>query len=253
MISRMHEKKKKLGNILKEDGRTLIVAFDHGLAGGPSPGSENVASVLEQIVNGRADAVLLNPGVATRFREILTGRISVIMTVPLDPLFIKYAADTGVDGVKTTYFGDVFDSVATRKHQEVAMQCDEYAMPYLAEIVPATQNPSDNQGSTYSVNNDKWLVKVAARKAAELGADIVKTCFTGSGESFEEVIRSTFIPVVILGGEKSTEDQVLQTTKMALQAGAAGVAFGRNIWKHDNPKEMLRLLRASIHPGFKPV
>jgi fructose-bisphosphate aldolase / 2-amino-3,7-dideoxy-D-threo-hept-6-ulosonate synthase len=241
-------KAEKLSKIVKPDGRTLIVAFDHGLTGGPVPGSENVAKVLRQIVDGGADAVLVNPGVFKKFRSILTAKISAIMSLPLDPLFVKHAAESGADGVKTTYFGDVFDSASTKKHQEVAMECEKHSIPYLAEIVPASENTREDGARSYIINNDKWLVKVAARKAAEAGADIVKTCFTGSVESFSEVVGSTFIPVVILGGEKSTNDVVLQTTTVALRAGAAGVAYGRNIWKNENPKEMIKSLRQVIHP-----
>ena len=100
------------------------------------------------------------------------------------------------------------------------------------------------------VLQDKWLVQVAARKAAELGADVVKTAYTGDPESFKAVIASTFIPVVILGGEKSDDRSVLQSVRDSLEAGGSGVAFGRNVWKHPNPSGMVRALVDSIHKNM---
>ena len=237
-------KRIRLGKFFKHDNRSVIVAFDHGIFYGPTPGSENPGKVLEQVVEGGADGVLVTPGLAVKFADILAGRIGVILSVPMDPLYVEYAALIGADAVKTTYFGDVNDMDAIKVQEDVAVVCESYGMPYVAEIVPAVK-----EGGGFKPTPDKWLVQVAARKAAELGADIVKTIYTGSKESFKDVISSTFIPVVILGGEKADDASVLQMVKDAVDAGGAGVAFGRNVWRRDNPKAMVEALKAVIHEG----
>lgn len=237
-------RRERLGKFLKPDGKSLIVAFDHGIFYGPSPGSEKPGKVLEQIVEGGADGVLVTPGLAVRFADILAGRIGVILSVPMDPLYVEYAALIGADAVKTTFFGDVDDMDVFKIQEDIAVVCESYGMPYVAEVVPAVR-----EGGDFKPIPDKWLVQVAARKAAELGADMVKTLYTGSKESFREVVESTFIPVVILGGEKGDDRKVLQTVRDAVDAGAAGVAFGRNVWRRDNPKAMVEALKAIIHEG----
>ena len=237
-------KKNRIGRFLKPDGRSLIVAFDHGVFRGPTQGSEKPERVFEQIIEGGADGVLVTPGLATKFSDILSGRIGVILSVPMDPLYVDYASLIGADAVKTTYFGDVNDEEMIKLQEDVAVVCESYGLPYVAEVVPAVRE----EGKIKPIP-DEWLVQVAARKAAEFGADMVKTIYTGSKESFREVVEKTFIPVVILGGEKADDRGVLNMVKEAVDAGGAGVAFGRNVWRRDNPKAMVEALKAIIHKG----
>ncbi|MCL4424289.1 MAG: fructose-bisphosphate aldolase, partial [Firmicutes bacterium] len=93
-------------------------------------------------------------------------------------------------------------------------------------------------------------IKTATRIAAELGADFIKTHYTGTVDSFREVIDSALVPVVVLGGSKmATDRDVLETVAQAMQAGARGIAMGRNIWQHPFPEKITRALRAIIHDG----
>jgi fructose-bisphosphate aldolase/2-amino-3,7-dideoxy-D-threo-hept-6-ulosonate synthase len=230
-----------MAKLLKKK-RSLLVAFDHGIVFGSLPGSEKPEWVLEQIVEGNADGVLVTPGLARKFAKVLIGRIGVILTIPTDPRYVEYAAKLGADGVKTTFFGDVTDSEVTKMQEDVAMACESQGIVYLDEVVPAV-------AGSYKAKTNPTLVRLAVRKAAELGADIVKTAYTGDKASFEKVVSSTFIPVVILGGEKSGNREVLQMTRDAVDAGGAGVAYGRNVWGRDNPRAMIQALRSIIHEG----
>jgi len=95
---------------------------------------------------------------------------------------------------------------------------------------------------------DSKFVKLAARVGAELGADIIKTFYTGDATTFREVTESCPVPVVIAGGPKvDNVRQVLEVVRDALDAGAIGIAFGRNVWRHENPVAMVRALRRIIH------
>jgi DhnA family fructose-bisphosphate aldolase class Ia len=228
--------------LLGNDGKGVFVAFDHALGLGPSPGSEYPAAVLEQIVEGAADGVLVSPGVRRRFADILDSRIKIILSIPTDPKYVEYAAKSGCAGVKTTFFGDVKESEPFRLMGDVAIACHSYGIQYLDEVV------ASEPGTTKAIRDDV-LVQLAARKAAELGADIVKTSYGATKEGFGRAVSTTFIPVVILGGEKTDDAGVLQMTKDAVDAGGAGVAYGRNVWGRKNPKSMVQALRAIVHDG----
>jgi len=96
----------------------------------------------------------------------------------------------------------------------------------------------------YDVEN----VKLAARVGAELGADIVKVPYTGSVESFRQVVEGCPIPVVIAGGPKMGSDKdIFKMVEGALAAGAAGLSIGRNAWQHVKPDKMVQALSKMVH------
>jgi len=96
----------------------------------------------------------------------------------------------------------------------------------------------------FDVNN----VKHAARVGAELGADIVKVPYTGTVDSFTEVVQSCTVPVVIAGGEKMESDEdIFKMVDGALAAGAAGVSIGRNAFQHKNPEKIVGALCKMVH------
>jgi DhnA family fructose-bisphosphate aldolase class Ia len=91
-------------------------------------------------------------------------------------------------------------------------------------------------------------VKHAARVGAELGADIVKVAYTGSAESFREVVEGCPLPVVIAGGEKvSNDEDMLRMVHEALEAGAAGVSIGRNAFGHEKPTKVVEAMSGMVH------
>jgi len=95
---------------------------------------------------------------------------------------------------------------------------------------------------------DEKAVALAARVGAELGADIVKTNFTGSVESFRRVVEGCPVPVVVAGGEKmNSNEEILKMVEMAMEAGAAGVAIGRNIFQAENPRLMTKAISMIVH------
>jgi DhnA family fructose-bisphosphate aldolase class Ia len=93
-------------------------------------------------------------------------------------------------------------------------------------------------------------VKHAARVGAELGADIVKAPYTGSIDSFRQVVQGCPVPVVIAGGEKMDSDEdIFKMVEGALSAGAAGVSIGRNAFQHKKPDKMIEALCKMVHKG----
>jgi fructose-bisphosphate aldolase/2-amino-3,7-dideoxy-D-threo-hept-6-ulosonate synthase len=127
----------------------------------------------------------------------------------------------------------------------VARTCDLWGMPLVAMMYPRGARVKSEHGVEY--------VKLAARVGSELGADIVKTNYTGSPDTFREVVQGCNVPVVIAGGPKmDTERDLLQMVYDAVNVGAAGVAFGRNIFQADNPTLLVRKLCAVVHKDFTP-
>ncbi|UCE50471.1 MAG: orotidine 5'-phosphate decarboxylase, partial [Phycisphaerales bacterium] len=125
---------------------------------------------------------------------------------------------------------------------QVSERCLEWQMPLVAMMYTRGADITDE----YDVNN----VKHAARVGAELGADIVKVVYTGSVESFTEVVEGCPVPVVIAGGPKMDSDKdIFKMVRDALEAGAAGVSIGRNAFQHRDPAKMVQALSKVVHKG----
>jgi len=122
----------------------------------------------------------------------------------------------------------------------VARSASEWGMPLLAMVYPRGRKIKDE----YNVD----VVRHAARVGAELGADVVKVSYTGSPESFREVVAGCHVPVIIAGGPKMDSDKaVLEMVKGAIEAGASGTSIGRNVFQHKNPAKMVKALCMIVH------
>lgn len=233
----------RLKRILRDDGRTLVVAMDHGL-GGTTEGVEDVVNVARKVFEGGADAIMVNFGAVKKIVEKFGGKIGIVLTIPFDPKYVEFAVKLGVDMVKTTYFGPV--PLTEEKYNQfsaIGRVCEEWEMPWMAEVVP-----TDSQGKTiYDVN----IVKKAARIGSELGGDLVKTAYAGTVEEYRGVVRACLAPIVVMGGPKmESEKDVLQMVKNSVEAGAIGGAIGRNIWQHKNPAKMAKAISSIIHENI---
>jgi fructose-bisphosphate aldolase/2-amino-3,7-dideoxy-D-threo-hept-6-ulosonate synthase len=124
----------------------------------------------------------------------------------------------------------------------VAWECDSLGMPLLAMMYP--------RGPNIKNPHDAELVAHAARLGAELGADVVKTNYTGDADSFREVVAGCPVPVIIAGGPKAdTARDVLRMVHGSLKAGGAGLSIGRNVFQHEYPTKMVKALSALVHQG----
>ncbi len=124
----------------------------------------------------------------------------------------------------------------------ISDKCDEWGMPLVAMMYP--------RGENIKHPHDPQIVAHAARIGAEAGADLVKTVYTGDVSSFRKVIKSCPVPIVIAGGPKAKTDQeIIEMCAGAMEAGASGVTFGRNIFQHRNPPAMVRALYKIIIEG----
>jgi len=239
----------------RNTGRMVVVPMDHGTTVGPIPGLEDMRETVSKVVNGGANAILMHKGMVEAGhrgggRDVgLVVHLSAGTTLSPDPnakvlvCTVEEAIKLGADAVSIhVNVGAETDSDMLRNFGEVSASCRTWGMPLLAMVY--TRGPKIK--SEYEVT----YVKHAARLGAELGADIVKVNYTGSPESFREVIAGCPVPVVIAGGEKvETDEELLRMVASSLEAGGAGASIGRNAFQHADPEGMVRAITMMVHEG----
>lgn len=230
----------RLGNLLREDGRVLIVAMDHGMIG-TTKGIEKIEETIRKVIEGGADAVMINLGVAKKCYKEVAGKVNFVLSIPFDAKYVEKAVKIGADAIKTTYFGPVpLEEYRMKQISEIARESDEWGIPYLVEVVP-----TDSSGK---VLYDFEKIKQAARIGAELGGDLIKTAYTTDSSQFKHVVDSCPVPIVVMGGPKMESDiEVLKIVKGCIDAGGAGVSIGRNIWQHKDPVKMTKAIAKILH------
>ena len=130
------------------------------------------------------------------------------------------------------------------------VDCEKYGMPLMVE--PLVMKESTKGG--YEVNGDLERIIPLVRQAVELGADIIKADPCDDPSQYHEVIQTASgIPVLVRGGGKVADDELLRRTAAVLAQGAAGIVYGRNIIQHHNPGGMTRALMAMLHEGADPA
>lgn len=126
-------------------------------------------------------------------------------------------------------------------------ECDRYAMPLMIEPLVFQAN---HKSGGYMVDGDLEKILPLVRQAVELGADIIKADPTDDVSVYNSVVEiSGSIPVLVRGGGKAPDREILERTEKLIQQGAAGIVYGRNIIQHANPAGMTRALMAIVHEG----
>lgn len=246
---------RRMNRLFQKDGRTVIVAVDHGTALQVLPGLSRTGEILEEIVRGGADAVLVNYGTALRYQKELTdtalivrldGGNSQLTGNPGGKLIYRLedALKIGADAVACMGFPGAPNEPETYKNiAELAAACREWNVPLIAEMLPGGFAPEPAN----TVEN----IKLVSRIGAELGASVIKTSFAGTKEEYREVIEGCFVPLVILGGDKTKDlKSLFQVIEETMEIGGGGVAIGRNVWKHEYPEFVTRALVGLVHEGI---
>ena len=243
---------RRLNHIFQPDGRVLIVAFDHGLTEGPARGMEDPSRVMAQIVAGGADAILTSYGTAARFaREISSLGLILRLDVggtklgkmgPGVQFFrVEDALRIGADAVAVSAFpGTPQESGTLQTLAKVITEAHEWGLPVMGEMQPGGFDAGPEFFTAEAVS-------LSARVAAELGADWVKVPST---PNFNQVVQTCYVPVVMLGGVKLNDQrQLFEMVWKGIQAGAVGVAIGRNIFQAEHPAAVVAALAAILHQG----
>ena len=233
----------------------MIIALDHESYAGPMVGLADPLKVLEVAAKGGADAVIVTPGTLLKHYKSIAGKLGVILRIdgghtslhpnptPRSALIytVKGAVHLGADAVvMMAYIGTEYETESLRTLGYVASECQECGMPLIAETFPTGEFSGKERLAEF--------VKLSARVGSAMGADLIKTFYTGSAESFKEVVSGCLTPVVVAGGSRmKTEKDALEVARGAVDAGANGVAFGRNVWQSCNPLGMVKALVDIVH------
>ena len=238
--------------------RTVIIPLDHGITMGPIRGLYDMKSIVDKVAEGGANAVLEHKGIIRAGYRGFGKDIGLI-------LHLSASTNLGPDPNNKVLVADVEEAIklgadAVSLHINVGSEtepqqlealgiiakiCDEWGIPLLAMMYPRGRKISDQ----YDVD----VVKHVARIGAELGADIIKTNYTGDPDSFREVVRGCPVPVVMAGGpETNTDEEFCEMVYGCIQAGGAGVAAGRNVFQHEDPTSMVKVLCGIVHEGLDP-
>lgn len=237
----------------RKSRRTIIIPMDHGLTLGTISGLEDMAAMVDKIALGGADAVLEHSGmVGAGHRQYgkdigLIIHLSGATKLAVDPnkkvivCSVERALKIGADAVSIHInIGADDEPEMFQDAQRVVESCREWGVPLLAMMYPRGRKIEDE--------NDPEVVNIAVRAGAELGADIVKTNYTGDIDSFKYIVDGVHIPVIIAGGPKmDTIEDLLHMVYDSIQAGGSGVAFGRNVFQAKDPTKLIRAISRIVH------
>lgn len=238
-------------------GKGILLAYDQGLEHGPSKDfnekSVDPPYILEIAEKGKFTGIIFQKGVAEKYYDgkvplviKVNGKTSLPKGEPIASQIcsVKQAKVLGAKAVGyTIYLGSAHENLMLSEFGKIQQEAHESGLAAIAWIYPRGE----------SVTNDTApeIVAYAARAGLEVGADAVKIKYTGDSNTFRWAVRSAGAARVFMsGGPKALTDEAFLTqVKGAIDAGASGLAVGRNVWQHERPLEMAAALREIIFNG----
>jgi DhnA family fructose-bisphosphate aldolase class Ia len=264
----------RLNRLFAPDKRCFDVAIDHGFFNEPGflQGIEDMVAAVASVVDAAPDAIQLTVGQARHLQDIpgkdkpsLVLRTDVANvygnTLPahvfsqLIALPVEQALRLDATCVVVNLFQ--IPEQAELYHQCISNiaalkpQCVRFGIPLMVE--PLVMQPNKKAGG-YMVDGDIDRIVPLVRQAVELGADIIKADPCDELSSYHRVIETAGgIPVLVRGGGRATDEEILARTYAVIQEGAAGIVYGRNVVQHASPRGMTRALMAIVHENATPA
>ena len=240
---------------LFRDGKAMFLAYDHGMEHGPTDFNDKTFDpcyIIDIALRNGFTGLILHKGLAEKYGENYAGKVPLILKLngkdniakvpPFSPLIcsVDYAVKLGADAVGyTLYVGSPEEARAMEEFRRVQEQARDYGLPVVAWMYP--------RGPFVQNDTDPLIVAYGARVGLELGADVLKVKYTGSRDSFRRVVElAGRAKVVCAGGLKADPETFLQQTRDVLDAGACGVAIGRNVWQSADPDRIATALAALV-------
>ncbi len=232
------------------DGSYMIVPMDHGITIGAVTGLKEIEKTIDAITRGGADSVLTQKGIAPRVHENKNGKGYIVHlngSTSIGPDendkrmtgTVTEAVQVGADAVSFHInVGSKYEPEQITRLGEVTSEAHRLGLPVLA--MAYARGPGID-------STDPEALGHAVRLAEELGADIVKTGYSGDAASFQHVVESTRLPVVIAGGAKGTDRETIEMVRGAIDAGGAGISMGRSIFQHEDPEAIATAVSGVIH------
>ena len=232
-----------------EQKRCLLSPLDHGGWLGPVKGIDRPRAIVQAVVAGGANALLISPGFYRAVADVVPPSVGIVLRVSLTAgLSQQGTQETPIASLKTAlrmdadavavsvFFGREGDIDIYRWLAELIDASHEYEMPVVAEMMP----PGDRF-------YDADAVAHAARIGMEIGADVIKTNYCGDVDAFANIVASAPVPIIVAGGPSGGEDDsTVAMVRDAVAGGAAGVAIGRRVWQSDDPQGVTARIREAL-------
>ncbi len=256
-----------------ESGNCFDVAVDHGFFNEYPflQGIENVRQAVDILVDAAPDAIQLTVGQAHYLQSIPgRGKPSLVLRTDVAnvygkqlprTLFSRMIENPVEQAIRLDAVCVVVNLFSIPGEPEVTDQCirnilkikpeaERYGIPLMVE--PLVFRPNSEAGG-YMVNGDPEKIVPLVRQGVELGADIIKADPTDDVDAYHRVVEiAGDIPVLVRGGGKASDGEILERTYGLMQQGVKGIVYGRNVIQHANPSGMTRALMAIVHEGAKP-
>ncbi len=232
--------------------KKIFIAFDHAVEHGLLP-YKNVNMDPMRIAkiskDGGADGVMMHIGAMKYVKEnsnYLKGMFKIVKLTAKTPFSekekqnlitsVKEASEIADAVAYTVYIGSPYEDEMLRELPHIKDEAKKYGLPLMGFMYPRTKN-------RYHVD----VIQYATRLGSELGFDFIKTYYTGSRETFSEVVKTSFRPVFAAGGPPKDMKHAVQMAKDVMAAGAAGMTVGRTIWMNEKPSSLLKKVAKIIH------
>jgi class I fructose-bisphosphate aldolase len=259
----------RLNRLFASDGRCFDVAIDHGFFGEASflAGIEDMERAVATLTDARPDAIQLSPGQAPLLQRMRGPKPALVLRTDVANVY-------GREGTGREYlFSELVENIVDRalvldaacvvvnvlllpgqpelyhacirNVSTLRAACDRIAMPLMVE--PLAMKPGE---SGYGVDGDAPTIVTLVRQAVEFGADVIKADPTDDLDDYPRVLEvAGAVPVLVRGGGRAADDEVLRRTEAVIRLGAAGIVYGRNVIQHERPEAMTRALMSVVHDG----
>jgi DhnA family fructose-bisphosphate aldolase class Ia len=257
----------RLQRLLAKDGKCFDVAIDHGFFNERSflSGIEDIRRAIDVIVDAAPDAIQLPPGTAPLLQSKAGSKPALVLRTDVANVYgkelpRKLFSQLIVDAVPQALRLDAacvvvnllllpdqpeLHEVCVSNICQLKPECDCYGMPLMIE--PLVMQPNEKAGG-YMVDGDIDKIMPLVRQAVELGADIIKADPTDDVSQYHEVIRvASGVPVLVRGGGRAPDEEILRRTEALMLQGASGIVYGRNVIQHEDSAGMTRALMRIVH------
>jgi DhnA family fructose-bisphosphate aldolase class Ia len=262
-------KSARMNRLFGTSGNCFDVAIDHGMFNEHSflAGIENMQKAIQIIADAKPDAIQLPHGtakilqsIAGKDRPALVLRTDIanvygnplpkalfseVIDRPVEQALVLDAACVVVNLLMLPDQPEVYRA-CVRNVNALKRECEIYGMPLMVEPLVM----QDNAKGAYMVDGSIDKILPLVRQAAELGADIIKADPCDNVEEYHRVIEiAQGLPVLVRGGGRVADRDILTRTKTLMQQGARGIVYGRNVIQHPDPRGMTSALMAIVHEG----
>jgi DhnA family fructose-bisphosphate aldolase class Ia len=260
----------RLNRLFAADGKCFEVALDHGVHNEPSflSGIENLKQVVSTVAQANPDAILLSVGQAHWLQElpgkrkpalVLRGDPTNLYNTPTPKHAFCHLIDNAVEqAIALDAASLVVNLISAPDQPDLYHQClanicrlkplcERYGLPLMVE--PLGMLPDKRRGG-YKLDPDIRRTVSLARQAVELGADVVKADLAENVHEYHRIVEAASPrPLLPRGGSRVSERELLERTFALMQQGVSGIVYGRNVYQHPHPENMIRACQAIVHEG----